>query len=112
MDTGDTTDKQLENSPNKPWQFQPGQSGNPKGRPPKERVISDVLLKMLKDKPELITALATTLLELSLKKKDMAAIKEVLDRLEGKTVQRNELTGEDGGDLVINLVKYGDKPSA
>jgi hypothetical protein len=112
MDNGDTSPVKQEESRDSQGRFVPGVSGNPNGRPTKEKIISDVLLKMLRDKPELISALATTLLELSLKKKDMVAIKEVLDRLEGRTVQRNELTGEDGGDIVINLVKYGDKTSA
>lgn len=32
--------------------FQPGQSGNPKGRPPKKRALADMLEKLLKAKQE------------------------------------------------------------
>ena len=34
---------------------------------------------------------------------DMTAIKEMGDRLDGKPVQANELSGPDGGDIPMNL---------
>ena|SRR3990167_4801747 len=41
------TVKQSENSPNKPWQFQPGQSGNPKGRPPLGTSLTELMRQFL-----------------------------------------------------------------
>ena len=35
---------------------------------------------------------------------DISAIKEVFDRMEGKAVAKQELTGADGGDLVVKVV--------
>jgi len=107
MDNGDTSPVKQEIIRDDKGRFPPGVSGNPNGRPLKERLISDKLLQMLKEKPELINAIATVLLEMAIKNKDMQAIREILDRLEGKAVQPNELFGKDGGNVVIELLKYG-----
>jgi len=40
---------------------------------------------------------------------DMQAIKEVGDRLDGKTVQA--VTGEDGGPLTIEIIRFGNTDS-
>lgn len=78
------TEIQTENSlVNKPWQFQPGQSGNPNGRPKKGTAITDVLREMLEANPDIKRKLSNKLLELALEG-DLAAINILLDRLEGK----------------------------
>lgn len=40
---------------------------------------------------------------------DMQAIKEIGDRLDGKSVQA--ITGEDGGPLTVEIVRFADKAS-
>jgi len=100
---------QVSNRHNNPGLFKPGQSGNPKGRPLKEKLISDKLLKFLRDDPALLERLAKTLLDLALEKKDLSAIREIIDRLEGKAIQPVAHGGPDGEDLVIQLMRYGDK---
>lgn len=42
-------------------------------------------------------------------KPDNKALDSLLDRTFGKAIQRTEMTGKDGGELVVNIVKYGDK---
>ena len=82
---------------------------NRNGPPRKQLLLTQKLLTMLEEKPELLTALAGTLLELALKKKDLAAIKEITDRIEGKAIQRSEITGEDGEPLQgLVIIKNGD----
>ena len=68
--------------------WKPGQSGNPAGRPPKNiSITSLVKAKLLlpanngKTYGELV---ADSLVELATTGKDMVAIKELLDRVEGK----------------------------
>lgn len=38
---------------------------------------------------------------------DISAIKEVNDRIDGKSVQGVELTGDEGGPLVVNVIGRG-----
>lgn len=73
--------------PNPSTQFQPGQSGNPKGRP-RKRPLSDLLAEKLEQgsgdgattwDERLVTALLETAAT-----GDVAAIKEVFNRIEGK----------------------------
>jgi Family of unknown function (DUF5681) len=84
--------------------FQPGQSGNPNGRP-KTKPITDALRSLL-DEPYAgrekrfkgksnACALATRLYELALGG-DLAAVRECADRAEGKPLQRQEFGGQNG----------------
>lgn len=82
---------------------------NRNGPPKKQLLFTKKLLDMIEEKPELLTALTTTLLELALKNKDLAALKEVADRIEGKVIQRNEISGIDGEPIQgLVIVKNGD----
>lgn len=74
--------------------FQKGVSGNPKGRPPKGQTMTDILEKTLKKKTvkmdgKLISgkeAAAMKLLQLAMKG-DVAALKYIFDRIDGKPNQ-------------------------
>lgn len=57
------------------------------------------------DKWSALKAVAAALLK-SANEGNIQAIKEVADRLDGKSVQGVELSGKDGKDLVIGVKKY------
>lgn len=98
-----------------PYQFKPGQSGNPGGRP-KKLAITDLLKEQLDkpipeamkaklppifsevygDSPTFADMIAFKLVAMSAKG-DMFAMKELLDRVEGKVAQTQKLEGPDGG---------------
>ena len=59
--------------------WEPGQSGNPAGRPPKEQCVTDVLRETV-DIQDLVNAL----IEIAIEKKDTVALKYAIDRLDGK----------------------------
>lgn len=94
--------------------FQPGQSGNPGGRP-KKSPVSDALRKMLEldqlpgralPSWNVAEKAAYQLLKQALRTgKDfrLAPLVEVLDRVEGKARQRNEVSGPDGGPMAFEL---------
>ena len=67
--------------------WQPGQSGNPSGRP-KKKPITDLFEELMSD-PELVAQFKTAIAN-SIKKGGMAGVmymKEAADRLEGKVTQ-------------------------
>lgn len=82
--------------------FQPGQSGNPNGRP-KSRPFKDALERALKaagaDK-DLLATVATALVSKA-SDGDVPAIKEIADRLDGKVAQA--LIGGEEDDPVITV---------
>lgn len=75
-------------APSTAWK--PGQSGNPNGRPPKGLALTDVMRQMLEEKPEIKKALMSKLFEMALQG-DLPAIREVLDRIEGRPLQKGEM---------------------
>lgn len=98
--------------PPKEYQFKPGQSGNPKGRPKgtgitdrlRELVMGDDKgAKQLRDDLAKAATIAAT-------NGDHRFWKEIVDRLEGKVTDRTEISGA-GGEalgLTINIVKDRD----
>lgn len=84
--------------------WKPGSSGNPKGRQPTGKTLTDLIQKQLskghnktnKTKGEV---LATVLVELALDDRSLPAIREIIDRIEGKALQSLEHTGRDGGPI-------------
>jgi len=83
--------------------FQPGQSGNPAGNPKRAKLFTKALLVSLKrtdqEDVEAIQRIADKLVALA-ESGDVAAIKEVADRAEGKVPQA--VIGDD--ENPINLI--------
>lgn len=89
-------------------QFKPGQSGNLNGRP-KGKTVTERLQKIINENEgEIADALVKSALKQALKG-DHRFFKEILDRVEGKVVDRIQHAGEDGGPIRVELVK-GDPP--
>ena len=69
--------------------FKPGQSGNPKGRQKgvgRKKIFTDALREALNDSPEKIKALVEAVIDKA-SEGNIYAIKELVDRLEGKAEQ-------------------------
>jgi len=99
------TEKQLEAL--RATQFPPGQSGNPGGR--RARLFTTALLriveKKIKDDPEgriLIDAIAQQLVAKA-SKGDLASIRELADRIDGKAAQAVTVGGEGGSISFVTL---------
>lgn len=76
--------------------FEKGKSGNPGGRVA-DKPWREAINLALKDKdPKRLRKIAETLVTLATGG-DLAAIKEIGDRLDGKPAQQTIVTGEDGG---------------
>lgn len=84
----------------KATQWKPGQSGNPKGRPPRPSFL-DVLAHELGE-PEDLKAIVQKYLALC-KKGDLKALIDLADRLDGKATQRTEYAASDGTEIVLRL---------
>lgn len=68
--------------------FVPGESGNPEGRPPKEETLTEILrCKIDKD------AIADKLIAIAMEKDDLAALKYIYDRIDGKPKEKHEVEG-------------------
>lgn len=83
--------------------FQPGQSGNPAGRPPKavEDARQSVLLRLFNEQAETATVKAMIR---EAKRGNVAAFKELMDRKYGKVKDQVELSGPGGGPIVVREV--------
>ena len=100
-------DKQIVKK-NPPHRFQPGQSGNPKGRPKSGKAISDLVRAELAGNKG--KALARVLVREALAG-NMVALGMVLDRVEGKCPQIIEAPGG-GVSLVLAMVAEMDRVTA
>jgi hypothetical protein len=88
----------------------PGQVLNPNGKPKGTRNVSTVLRELLASQdPDgcYATPLCKKLLQLAYNKDDLNAIKEILDRIEGKVPNRNFVSGdpENPHGVTINVNK-------
>jgi hypothetical protein len=108
-----------------PWR--PGQSGNPGGRPKKSPVTDHVREQLDKPIPEAMRGKLPPIfteiygpdatfgqmiafkLIASSAKGDIFAMKELLDRVEGKVSQSHKLAGEDGGPIQFTVTRAGSK---
>ncbi len=68
--------------------FVPGESGNPDGRPPKEESLTEILRSKI-DKD----AIAEKLIQIAMEKEDLAALKYIYDRIDGKPKEKHEVEG-------------------
>ncbi len=83
------------------YQFKPGQSGNPGGRP-KTTPITDIFRKVAHEHPELLEETVTR----TLADNRMASIlllRLMSDRLEGPETERLQVSGTDGGPLSMTV---------
>lgn len=85
--------------------FEPGKSGNPKGRTPLSHDIKTLAKKKTKEAFEKIVEL----MESKDERVALAACKEVLDRAYGRVAQADETA--DQRNVTINIVRYGDNPA-
>jgi len=86
---------------NKPYQFQPGQSGNPKGRPPVfsltdmiRRKLQEVPPEYAKDKKSYADLLVTSVLHKGIVEKDHSSQKLILNYIDGLPKQSLDVTSE------------------
>lgn len=66
--------------------FKKGQSGNPKGAPPKEHSITQTIRDMMDEKPEIKKALGAKILEMAMKG-DITAMKTLWNYMDGMPLQ-------------------------
>ena len=77
--------------------FQSGHSGNPAGRPKGSKNIKTQLIELLSSQDpdgEWTKPTAMQLIKKAFRDNDLSALREIIDRVEGKLVQKNEHTGE------------------
>ena len=76
--------------------FSKGASGNPAGRPKKGKTLTEALESTLDKKGKggklKRTLLAETLVELAITERNIAAIKYIMDRVDGRPTESIELT--------------------
>jgi len=87
-------------------EFKKGQSGNPKGRPPKLPHLDKLLDDVLGEEKDGITAAQAILMSLRKEaaKGNVRAAEILLDRAYGKAKQAIEHSGKDGSDLMFKVV--------
>ena len=73
--------------------FVKGQSGNPAGRPPSKVSVVQRLKERLIEHPEEVDQIVVSLIKQA-KLGNMIAAKEILDRIDGRVVERHKLEGE------------------
>jgi hypothetical protein len=98
--------------------FKKGQSGNPNGRPLGQRnyatIYREALIQLAKKKGTTPEGLENLILQVGIAKAiggDYRFYQDLMDRTNGKPIQRNELTGADGKDLIpdTNSLKTADQ---
>lgn len=85
--------------------FAKGQSGNPRGRPPAHQPFKLALREALNQthrdtRRKHLQMVAESLVEQAICG-DVAAIKEIAERMDGKVAQVNEHTGKNGGPVLL-----------
>lgn len=73
--------------------YLPGYSGNPGGKPIGTLSLVGILRKQLTEHPEDAQAIVTALITMG-KTRELGAIKELLDRIDGKVAERHKIDME------------------
>lgn len=94
-----------EQGQNKGHRWQPGESGNPKGRPPKGHSITETIRAMMDEKPEIKRALGAKIIQHAMEG-DTVAMKLIWNYLDGMPTQT--LDANVSGNLTINQISYRD----
>lgn len=89
----DESAKQKRNTPKTAWK--PGQSGNPKGRPPKGETLTDALKEQVDKK-----AIAEKLCEMAMEG-DIGALKYIYDRIDGRPIESVDMNHSGGISVTI-----------
>lgn len=102
-------------NPDNVWK--PGESGNPGGKPQKTPITDQFRRLLLTEHPKhkgktYAQVLAEKQLELACESGDMRAAQEIADRVEGKTVQIQQLQGPGGGAIPFTDVSPAENEKA
>ena len=114
QNTDKKTDKRLENL-NPPWKAgepSPNPSGRPLGQRNYATIYKEALIKLAKlnDKePEELEDEILSNALLSARKGDYRFYKDILDRLYGTPINKTEMTGKDGKDLIPETLTAEEK---
>lgn len=73
--------------------WQPGESGNPNGRPKKGHSITETIKAMMDERPEIKRALAAKVLQMA-NEGDITAMKTIWNYLDGMPTQKQEITAD------------------
>lgn len=95
------TEKQSE-TVNKPWQFQPGQSGNPAGRP-KRKTLTELIHAKLDNTPGGWEAIVNEAIRKALKDKEV--LRTLWQYTDGMPRQSIGIDNNGGGPLEIKIVE-------
>ena len=86
------TDRETRGRGLKKYQWKKGKSGNPKGRPIKNLSLVSLVKERLENHPEEARAIAVALISMA-KGKDMRAIEELLNRIDGRVAEKHQIEG-------------------
>ena len=110
-------DKQRRNQRLKEMGFQKGKSGNPAGRPKKGTAITDLLKEYLEgcEPGKEVTRkqlFIEAVFKAAVKKLDVAAIREILNRIDGPMTQKMDLQHDIGKNFVDIIRKAYERKNA
>lgn len=99
----------------KTGRWKPGQSGNPNGRPPKAKSLTDLLRNRVAakgpdGKPNM-EAITDKVMQLALAG-ERWAVELIYDRLEGKPAQALELTGDEAKPVIFRYLRGSEEKGA
>jgi hypothetical protein len=101
-------DKQLNNTERvrgRPWPK--GVSGNPKGRPPKGHSITEMIMSMMDEKPEIKRGIGEKIIQLA-NNGDVQAIKMLWAYIDGEPIRKQVIDSDSG--IKVSIVDYGTNP--
>lgn len=82
---------------------QPGNDNATKGKP-----WAAALIRAAAQDPNKLRRIAEKVMEMA-EQGDIAAIREIGDRLDGKPKQATEVSGEGGGPLTVQIMRFADR---